>query len=259
MRRKAPEWECELWSYLSECDGTSCPLCGQCQIRLKGGWCISDHKEHLERLLDSTQFDPHNYDFVDHATPGRIFQLIEKLAQKYLKIAGIRCPPVPTELLTVLGKEEAIEVRELPLKVCDGAVWHTEDGWVIYLNAHNTTARQRYTLFHEAFHIASHGATAASSPRETKTRFFCELLADYFSSCVLMPRQWVMEKWAEVEDLDRMAEMFDVPVREMWVKLRTLNLVRHPIPSHKTFVGEQRPLENHSECAGPGRRFTSYS
>ena len=54
---------------------------------------------------------------------------------------------------------------------------------------------------------------------------FNELLADYFAMCTLMPRQWVREKWAEVKDLDRMAEIFDVPKPAMCVRLRQLGLV----------------------------------
>ena len=231
MRREVPESENELWSYLSECDGCTCPVYHRCPIRLRGGWCLSDHRQHIARLLDSTQFDPHDYDFFDQITPGRIFLLLDRVVQRYLKMAGLVSPPVPTEVVTMFGKKEAIEIREVPLKVCSGATWHAEDGWVIHLNAHETPAEKRFTLFHEAFHIVSHRA-ASRLPwqRRSKKGIFCELLADYFSKCVLMPRQWVVEKWAEVEDLDRMAEVFDVPRRAMWVKLRSLNLIEQTYP-----------------------------
>jgi len=54
---------------------------------------------------------------------------------------------------------------------------------------------------------------------------FNEWLADHFSGCVLMPRKWVEEKWAEVEDLDRMAEIFAVPKSAMCIKLKQLGLI----------------------------------
>jgi len=146
-------------------------------------------------------------------------------------MAGLVSPPVPTEVVTMFAKKEAIEIREVPLKVCSGATWHTEDGWVIHLNAHETPAEKRFTLFHEAFHILSHrAARRLPEQRGSKKGIFYELLADYFSKCVLMPRAWVVEKWAEVEDLDRMVEMFDVPRRAMWVRLRSLNLIGHAYP-----------------------------
>jgi hypothetical protein len=226
VRREGPEWEYELWSCLGECDGCSCPVYDRCPIRLRGTWCLSDHREHIERLLDTTRFDPHDYDFFDQITPGRIFGLIERMVQRHLKRAGVVSPPVPTEVAATFGKKEAIEIREVPLKVCSGATWRAEDGWVIHLNAHETGAEKRFTLFHELFHILTHRA-ASRLPwqRRRKKGIFCELLADYFSKCVLMPRQYVVEKWAEVGDLDRMAEVFDVPSRAMWVKLRSLNLI----------------------------------
>jgi hypothetical protein len=233
VTQEGPQWECELWSYLSESDGASCPVYDQCAIRLRGGWCISDHRQQLRRILDRTQFDGANYDFVDYVTPGRIFRLIERAVQKYLRMAGVVSAPVPTELVTMFGKKEAIEIREVPLKVCSGATWHTEDGWVIHLNAHETAAEKRYTLFHEVFHIVSHSmASRLPWQRRRKKGIFCELLADYFSSCVLMPRQWIVEKWAGVKDSDGMAEIFDVPVRAMWVRLRTLKLIpqAYPLP-----------------------------
>jgi len=40
-----------------------------------------------------------------------------------------------------------------------------------------------------------------------------------------MPREWVKEKWAEVKDLDRMAEIFDVPKVAMALRLRQLDLI----------------------------------
>jgi hypothetical protein len=226
VRLEAPEWEYELWSCLGECNGCTCPVYDRCPIRRSGGWCLSDNRQHLERLLDSTQFDPHDYDFFDQITPGRIFRLIEQTVQRYLKMASVVSPPVPTEVITMFGKKEAIEIREVPLKVCSGATWHTDDGWVIHLNAHETPAEKRFTLFHEVFHILSHReARRLPWQGRRKKGIFCELLADYFSKCVLMPRQWVAEKWAELEDLDRMAEAFGVPRRAMWVKLRSLNLI----------------------------------
>lgn len=233
MTQEGPQWECELWAHLSEWDGASCPVYDQCAIRLRGGWCISDHRQQLRQILDRTQFDPTNYNFADCVTPGSVPRLIERAVQKYLRMAGVVSPPVPTELVTTFGNKETIEIREVPLKVCSGATWHTEDGWVIHVNARETPAEKRYTLFHEVFHILRHRA-ASHQPwqRKRKKGIFCEFLADYFSSCVLMPRQWATEKWAGVKDLGSMAEIFDVPVREMWIRLRTLNLIpqAYPLP-----------------------------
>jgi len=54
---------------------------------------------------------------------------------------------------------------------------------------------------------------------------FNELLAGHFAICILMPRQWVKEKWAEVKHLDRMIKIFDVPKPAMYIRLKQLGLV----------------------------------
>ena len=50
-------------------------------------------------------------------------------------------------------------------------------------------------------------------------------MADYVAACMLMLRGWVKEKWAEVKDLDRMAEIFDVPKSAICIRLRRLGLI----------------------------------
>ena len=89
--------------------------------------------------------------------------------------------------------------------------------------------RQRFTLFHEVFHILAHcKATPVFKKRGTEVNkggSFNELLADYFAACILMPREWVREKWAEVKDLDSMTKIFEIPKPIMWIKLRQLGLV----------------------------------
>jgi Zn-dependent peptidase ImmA (M78 family) len=48
---------------------------------------------------------------------------------------------------------------------------------------------------------------------------FYELLAERFAASILMPRTLVRKKWAEVHDLDRMAEIFIVPKPNMYIEL----------------------------------------
>ena len=54
---------------------------------------------------------------------------------------------------------------------------------------------------------------------------FNELLADYFATCIMAPRGWVVEKWAGVKDLDQMAKIFAVPKSVMCVRLTQLGLI----------------------------------
>ena len=223
---RIPRWESELWSYMSSGDGEQCPLYGLAQENLHCTWCISEHKEYLCRLLDTRNFDPCNYDFMEFVKPGRIFTLVEKLAQKYLTMGNICSPPVPDTLVELCDWQRAVEVRVLPLKLYQGAIWCMRDRWIIYLNDDLSPDRKRFTTFHEAFHILAHcKASPVFRKRGCERGAFNELLAEYFSTCTLMPRDWVKEKWAEVKEIDRMAEIFAVPKAAMWVRLKTLGLI----------------------------------
>jgi len=148
------------------------------------------------------------------------------LAQRYLKRGEVSCPPVPAELILLADEQHPVEVRLVALKVYHGAIWRQNDGWVIQLKNDDIPATRRFILFHEAFHILAHcKTTPVFRRREGILGSFNELLADHFASCILMPREWVNEKRAEVEDLDRLAEIFDVPMPAMCIRLRQLGLV----------------------------------
>jgi len=228
MVGKIPRWESELWSYISSGDGMCCPLRSHCQARKEYGWCPDKNIEHINQLLDNRQCNLRSCDFVgsEDGRLGRVFQLVELLARKYLKMGKIRCTPVPTGLVALADEQHTIETRLLPLKAHHGAIWYLREGWVIQLKGDDTSASKRFTLFHEVFHILAHcQTTPVFRKRGTIQGSFNELLADYFAACILMPREWVKEKWAEVKNLDRMAEIFDVPKPAMCIRLRQLGLV----------------------------------
>ena len=229
MAVKIPKWEAELWSYVSSGDGEHCPLYDRCRTRRGCSWCPDEHKEHFNQLLDETQLTPHSCDFIETTKGrgiGRVFLLVELMARKYLKMGEVRCPPVPAVLIGLIDQGDTTEVHELPLKAYHGAIWHPKGGWIIQVNADDTPATKRFTVFHEAFHILAHcRTTPVFRKRGAIGGSFNELLADYFAMCILMPRQWVREKWAEVQHLDRMVKIFDVPKPAMYVRLRQLGLV----------------------------------
>ena len=228
MPTSIPKWESELWSYVSGGEGTRCPLYDRCPVIRRGGWCPDEYRERLNQLLDERQFNLRHYDFLEtgHGRQCRLAQLVETLADTYLKIGDVRCPPVSTELVTLFDQQHTVEVRQLPLKVYHGAIWYHKDGWVIQVKDSDTAPTMRFTVFHEAFHILAHCRTnPVFRKRGSIVGSFNELLADYFAVCTLMPREWVAERWAEVKDLDRMAEIFVVPKSAMCIKLRQLGLI----------------------------------
>lgn len=234
MAEKIPRWESELWSYLSSGDGEHCPLYDDCQIRRQGGQCLDDNKKYfhnISTLMDNDEFilsgsDLDKLEFIKCAEAGRIFQLVEKLAQKYLKMGNVYSPPVPAALIALCDRRRAIEVRQVPLKVYHGAIWRLRNSWIVQLNKNDSTARRRFSLFHEAFHILAHSkATPVFRKVGVKQGSFNELLADHFAGCILMPPEWAREKWAEVHDLNRMVEIFQIPKPIVWFGLKGMGLI----------------------------------
>lgn len=226
MAEKTPRWESELWSYVSKGDGEHCPFYSHCQARQRGDWCLDDNRKYLYQLDDTKQFKLTNYKFIRCGSCGGIFKMVEMVAQRLLKKGGVHCPPVPAELVSLADEQYPIEVRLLPLKAYHGGIWHLREGWVIQLKEDDSPAAQRFTLFHEAFHILAHcRTTPVFKRRGVKVGAFNELLATYFAVSILMPEEWVKEKWAEVPDLDKMAEIFGVPKSPMCIRLKRLGLI----------------------------------
>ncbi len=247
-RETIPEWEQELWFYLSAGDGDICPVYANCPIRkaggycycpiynpslarVGGGWCMTGHNGGIVQAIDnipccSGHCHLTGYDVTEHRRPGRIFKLPELLAQKYLEMGKVYSPPVPATLIRLVSLFKDIEVRVVPLKAYHGAIWGLKDEWIIHLNKTDTLARRRLTLFHEAFHILAHTRSNPTFKKVSSEKgSFNELLAENFAYHILMPKDWVEKKWAEVKDVDTLAKFFNVPETAMDLRLKSLRLV----------------------------------
>jgi hypothetical protein len=225
--RKAHNWESELWAYISGGDGQHCPLHDDCKLIQSDTWCASDNLDELNRLTSLQRFGALDA-LLSHVKGGnecRIFQLVELLAEAYLKEAQIDSLPVPADILSLIESGCTLEVREVPLKAYHGAIWRLDKAWIIQLKDTDTPAEKKFSLFHEGFHILAHSrGTPVFKKAGAAEGSFNELLADYFAACVLMPRQQVKEKWPEVRDPDAMAKLFDVPRSAMRVRLSLIGL-----------------------------------
>jgi hypothetical protein len=234
MERKTPRWESELWSYLSRGDGINCPMYPSCPLRVENIKCYNENTGYFKlvsEFIDEERLELSNpsgekLEFPTCPSSGRIFQLVRRLARRYLKEARINNPPVPTSLITRAEGDVPIEVRQVPLKAYRGAVWRLNDCWVVQLNSHDSTARQRFTLYHEIFHILAHSKATpvfkkAGCDREGS---FNEMLADHFAAACLLPDKLVKKIWPKVKDINRLAEIFDVPRPVAWLAIRLMGL-----------------------------------
>jgi hypothetical protein len=234
METKTPRWESELWSYLSRGDGINCPLYTSCPIRKNNAGCYYADEQYLKLInefIDKDRIVLNNLEHVKSEMPdcpgsGRIFKLVRNLANRYLEEAGIGQPPVPTNLITRAHGGIPIEVRQVPLKAYRGAVWRLNNCWVVQLNRNDSTARQRFTLYHEIFHILAHSKATPVFRKVACQRegTFNELLADHFSGACLVPEKMAKKIWPKIKDVNKMAALFDVPKPIMWLGLRLLGL-----------------------------------
>jgi Zn-dependent peptidase ImmA (M78 family) len=158
---------------------------------------------------------------------SRIFGLVKKLAWSYTKKIGNHELPVPIDTIIIVYSSQPVEVRLVPLKSAHGAVWRLKDGWIIHLNNKDSSARRRFTIYHELFHILAHCNASPVFKKSPSRRegIFNELLADHFSAIMVMPEEMILKKWKEVKDLRKMAAIFDVPETVAYCGLKYLKLM----------------------------------
>mgnify|MGYP001489779937 CR=1 FL=1 len=161
--------------------------------------------------------------------PKRPLSFVEALeraelqANRMLSLFGIDTPAVPMEIISGLPR---IRLRfEYDLPVSGSAHW---DGlaWVLTLNASEQGVRQRFSLLHEFKHVLDHpGRERIEAEGTMSASDKAERIADYFAACVLMPKRWVKQTWCSgVQNIDELAERFDVSATAMTVRLSQLGL-----------------------------------
>jgi Zn-dependent peptidase ImmA (M78 family) len=236
MVGKTAKWESDLWSYLSRGDGRHCPFYDTCQLKQENFACSSEEvgREIVDRMHIFIDDDGMDLSGNERAVlelqkcpkNSNIFELVAKLARKYRSRSWDNSLPVPDDLIPLADDNLPIEVRHVPLKVYHGAIWRLSDCWVIQLNSYDTPARQRFTLYHEIFHILAHcKTTPVFKKRMSREGFYNEILADHFSTVILLPRKQVMKTWPEVKDIDRLAAIFNVPKPVAYLCLRGMRLI----------------------------------
>jgi len=113
------------------------------------------------------------------------------LAARVLDDIGITDPPVPSTFIHYIDPVRPVHVALEPLsRLTRGATMLAPDGaeWRVVLNANDRIEIRRFTLAHEAFHIAC--GTGLAFRRDGMGQFYECSLADHFASHLLVPEAW---------------------------------------------------------------------
>lgn len=194
----------ELWS------GTRCPHEETCACRV-GNSCPQAKSDQFESESEFPMLHLAECSFRNPSCCCRILEEIEYVADQYLGIGHVIAPPVPTDLVKQFDLNRHIEIRKVPLKACYGASWFLGDEWVIHLNENTAPSENRFTTFHEGFHIICQNSGFRWSHSNDLCKPLGEHLADYFAASILMPRNMVTDIWPEIQNIEEMAAMFGVP------------------------------------------------
>ena len=239
---KLSAWENELWHYVSNGSNLSCHHCIDCSFRTETELCCcpvfgnalkdTHHtctcrfgQSHGKNINDCLCHNS-NIPFIEILRPGHINELVQKLAERFLSKGQVYKAPVPSSLINLVDDKRKIEIRYLPLKACNGALWANEDNWVIYINNNDSPAEQKVTLFHEAFHILSHLNVNPVFKKPGRVEGnLNEILADNFAMQILMPRKFVETSWDENRDIPTLAKQFQVSDKALTARLLALNLI----------------------------------
>jgi hypothetical protein len=236
MKEGIESWENELWSYINSGDGVRCPHSDSCELEKERVGCFNNEEERKKTRKIHTFVDDDDIDFKDYkkinlrfsecTKQGKVFDLVIKLAQKFRSKNWHGSIPVPDNLILKDYNNLPIEISYIRLKVNHGAVWRLNDSWLIHLNSNDPLARQRFTVYHEIFHILAHCQGNPVFKRANGGEVsYNEILADHFAANILLPRELVVKKWSETKNIDKMAEIFIVPKPVMWGSLRMNRLI----------------------------------
>jgi hypothetical protein len=223
--RWAPDFERLLSVILAEGQGCECPHRDTCG-HTGEAWCCHVTKEgNSVRITDYRDLSMANCMYREQPGCCWVLAAVETLASDYLVRLGVENPPVPSELLSAFDDSRQIDLQLLPLKCFHGAAWLLGSEWVVQLNELDSPEVRRHTIFHEGFHIACRNASPAFKRVDLTYKPFRDVLADHFATAILMRKEWVEERSTAVQDVPKMARMFDVSASAMEHRLGQLGLI----------------------------------
>ncbi len=153
----------------------------------------------------------------------------EQQASIFVKLVYVLEPPVAIErLVSEVGL--AVAIKDDPLQPVPGqsTLDQANGDWTITLNMNPGSADRGFVVAHEIKHILDHGFGATLyRPVDVMTAHQRkEHVADYFATCLLMPRLWVERCWRRsAHSVEELAHRFGVSPARMWLRLEALALL----------------------------------
>jgi predicted transcriptional regulator len=151
----------------------------------------------------------------------------ERQAARLLRLQGVVSPPVPEQLIEYLPR---INVRWVGAQRLSGAArWdRRRSRWDLLVNRNATWGRQRFTLCHELKHVIDHPlAETIYGPRhDHDAQRRAERAANYFATCLLMPKAWLKRAYYDdgLRDRRLLRRRFQVSAQALELRIAELGL-----------------------------------
>lgn len=158
-------------------------------------------------------------------TQGQALRIAELQAQRLLELSGIKEPPVPASVITDIPK--ILVKRIVPWPVSGATSW-TKGAWNVIIKGDEPYGRRRFTLAHEFKHILDYRSIDVAYP---STQFMshrqrAEAICDFFAGCLLVPRTWLKNAWANTtQDTKELAALFQVTPAAIQTRLLQTGIV----------------------------------
>ncbi|MCL4465309.1 MAG: ImmA/IrrE family metallo-endopeptidase [Chloroflexi bacterium] len=144
---------------------------------------------------------------------------LEALASRLLRQGGVGAPPVPANLVAFCDPSRPVYIFRRRLGWGHrGVVKPSRHGWLILVEESLSRSAQRFSIFHEAFHVLQR----AQGILPHGGADYQEWLANAFAARVLMPGPWLEEALRQTADVDVLAYRFRVGRAAIEARLREL-------------------------------------
>ncbi|MDA8040759.1 MAG: ImmA/IrrE family metallo-endopeptidase [Actinomycetota bacterium] len=149
-------------------------------------------------------------------------KVAEAQANRLLRLSSVTEPPVGEDIIAVLPNIQIERVE--PAQAQAAAEW-SNGRWLVLLNGAMSLGRQRFSLAHEFKHILDH--PFVSILYWSRDECVTEQACDYFAACLLMPRRWLRQAWAEgIRDVPTLARRFGVSPLAVKIRLLQIGLIQ---------------------------------